>query len=68
MIRINGEIGFTLGFEIEHEITEEQWMQLNEREQAEIIMEYLDRNDYNNMEADGVDTYDIEEVEEEGEK
>lgn len=63
MIKINGVIGFTLGFNAEFDMTEEQWMNLKESEQMELIVEQFDRHDYNNMETDSLEVWDLDEVE-----
>lgn len=63
MIKVNGQIGFTLDFEQELEISEESWMALSDREQIEMITEHLDRQDYNNLEPDGIDIWDLENIE-----
>lgn len=65
MIKIGGEMGFTLGFEVTLDLTESQWDSLRESEQMELIVQRFSRSDYENLETDGIDVWDLEECEEE---
>lgn len=67
MIKISGVANFTVPFEVELSMTEDQWDKLSEREKREIIDGFIGWDEMQSAEMDDCDVYDLEEVEEDSE-
>ena len=62
MIEVTGMLRFTVGFNLEIDMTEAEWDELSERKQNEIIDEMIGTEEMQGAEMDDCDVWDVKEI------
>lgn len=63
MIKVSGTATYTVGFELQLDMSEEEWDRLSDRQQNEVIDNFIGLYEMESAEMDDCDVWDVENLE-----